>query len=96
MRGVHGAENRPESESGPQCSSLGGIRRLGYWEIEATRTTHEQMTLLRQMGLIDVDFQTMDALCKLLIIRNLEARVGIGLFPSQLRNKYTCFPSVIK
>jgi hypothetical protein len=25
-----------------------------------------------------------------------QAMVGLGLFPSQLRNKYTCFPSVIK
>jgi hypothetical protein len=36
---------------------LGGIRRLGYLEIEATRTTFEQMAMLRQKGVIDVDFQ---------------------------------------
>ena len=28
-----------------------------YWEIEATRTTHEQMALLRQKGEIEVEFQ---------------------------------------
>jgi hypothetical protein len=35
---------------------LAGVAHF-CWEIEATRTTHEQMTLLRQKGVIDVDFQ---------------------------------------